>query len=89
MFFLRFIFLIIIILGALIYLLSNKIRVEFFKISGENQPLLGTHSEEFNKFCENPPSENISRILKLKKKLSIALIISIVSFLLAILSAIL
>ncbi|PLX99012.1 MAG: hypothetical protein C0623_10565 [Desulfuromonas sp.] len=87
MFFLRFVVLIIIILGVLIYLISNRLRLEFFKIGGEKQSLLGSHSEGFKSFCENPPAERVSILLKLQKKLSIALIAAIVAFFLIILAA--
>jgi uncharacterized membrane protein len=87
MLFLRFIILIIIILGVLIYLIANRIRSEFYNFSGKHQLLFGGHSEEFKNFCNKPPSEEISKTIKLQKKLSIALIISIFLFIIAVLSA--
>ena len=87
MFFLRFALLIFFALGIIVYIISTKIRSEFLNTSGKDQPLFRAHSAEFEAFCKNPPTEYMSRLMQLKKKLSIALIIDIIVLLLAILSA--
>jgi hypothetical protein len=86
MLFLRITLLFIFVSGFLVYFISTRIRSEFFKTGGEAQSIFRGHSAEFKAYCKNPPTEYISKLLKLKKKLSVALIISSVSFLLAILS---
>ena len=86
MLFLRFTLFIIFALGILVYLISIKIRSEFLNTSGKVQSLFRGHSAEFEAFSKNPPAEYVSRLLQWKKKLSIALIIAIIAFLLVILS---
>ncbi len=86
MLFLRFTLLLISALGILVYLISIKIRSEFLTTRGKVQPLFRGHSAEFEAFCKNPPTEYVSRLLQRQKKLSIALIIVIIAFMLAVLS---
>jgi len=86
MFFLRITLFMILVLGFLIYFIATRIRAEFFNHSGQVQPLFGGHSEEFEAFCSNPPRPSVSRLSELKRKLSVALSIAIIAFLLSILS---
>jgi len=89
MLFLRFTVFLIIALGVLIYLISTKIRSEFKNTGGRIVPQFRGSSAEFEAFCKNPPTENASKLLKLKKKLSISLIVAVFVFLLSIVLAIL
>jgi len=89
MLFLRLTIFIIIALGSAIYLISTKIRSEFINTGGKIIPQFRASSAEFKAFCKNPPTQYASRLLKLKKKLSIALFIAVFVFLLAILAVIL
>ena len=87
MLFLRIALFLIIGLGCLVYLISTKIRSEYLNTGGTPRPLFRGQSAEFKAFCKNPPTESVSRLLKLKKNLSIALIIiAVVTFLLVLLS---
>ena len=86
MLFLRIILFLIFVLGIIVYLISIKIRSEFLNTGEKITPLFRGSSAEFKAFCKNPPTQYVSKLLKLKKKLSVALIIAIIVFLLAILS---
>ncbi len=86
MLFLRVTLIIISILGFLSYLISIKIRSEFLNIYEAPQSLFGRHSAEIQAFCKKPPNLYVSKLLKLHKKLSVALIIFFIAFLLGILS---
>jgi hypothetical protein len=86
MLFLRNTLLFIVVLGVLVYLIATRIRAEFFKMTGKSQPLFRSHSAEFKTFCKSPPADKVASLLKLKKKLSTALVIAAIAFLLAILS---
>ncbi len=86
MFFLRITLFIIAILGFLTYIISTKIRSQFFSIHGKPQPLFRSKSSDYKAFCKNPPTQYIARRLALKRKLLVALIVAVVAFLLAILS---
>ena len=87
MFYLRIALFLIIGLGCLVYLISTKIRSEYLNNGGTPRPLFRGQSDEFKAFCKNPPTESVSRLLKLKKNLSVALIIiAVVTFLLVLLS---
>jgi len=88
MLFLRFTLLLIFALGLIVYLISIRIRSKFLNTTGKTQPLFRGHSAEFEAFCKNPPTEIVSRLLQLQKKLSIALIIVIIAFLLIILTVV-
>ena len=85
MLFLRFTFFLIIALGILIYLISTKIRSEFINTGGTEIPQFRSRSTEFKAFCKNPPTQYAFDLLKLKKKLSTALIVAVFVFLLTIL----
>jgi len=88
MFFLRLTIFIIIALGIAVYLLSTKIRSEFINTGGKIIPQFRASRAEFKAFCNNPPTQKAARLLKLKKQLSIALVVAVFVFLLAILSVI-
>ncbi len=87
MFYLRIALILIIGLGCLVYLISTKIRSEYLNMGGTPFPLFRGQNAEFKAFCRNPPTEYVSRLLKLKKNLSIALIIiAVVTFSLVLVS---
>jgi type IV secretory pathway VirB6-like protein len=86
MLFLRFALLLIFTLGIFVCLISIRIRSKFFNTTGQAQPLFRGHTAEFEAFCKNPPTKIVSSLLQLQKKLSIALIIVIIAFLLIILT---
>ena len=88
MLFLRLTIFIFVLLGIAIYLISTKIRSEFINSGGKIIPQFRASRAEFKAFCNNPPTQKASRLLKLKKKLSIALVVAVFVFLLAILSVI-
>ncbi len=52
-------------------------------------PLFRGSNVEFKAFCKNPPTQYASNLLKLKKKLSMALTIAVIAFLLAMLAVVL
>ena len=88
MLFLRLTLFLIFALGILVYLISTRIRSEFLNTGGKIIPLFRGSSVEYKAFCKHPPTPYISRLLKLKKRFSTALIIAVLAFLLAILSAV-
>lgn len=87
MLFLRLTIFLIIGLGALVYLISTKIKSEFLNTGGKIIPQFRGSSGEFKAFCKNPPTQYAAKLLELRKKLSIALTIAVIAFLLAILAA--
>ena len=88
MFFLRLAFFLIIALGALVYLISSRIRSEFLRTGEQPHPLFRSQNAEFKAFCKFPPTPYIARLVKLKKQLSIALMITFLVFLLTVLAVV-
>jgi hypothetical protein len=89
MLFLRLTVFLIIALGIFIYLISTRLRSEFIDTGGKIIPQFRGNNAEYKAFCKNPPTPYAAKLLELKKKLSIALIIAVLVFLLAALLAIL
>ncbi|SRR6056297_682211 len=88
MFFLRLTILLIIVLGGLVYLISARIKAEFIKAEEKVPPVFRHQSSAFKAFCQNPPTPQIEQLVELKKKLSKALLIAVLAFVLAILSVV-
>jgi hypothetical protein len=88
MFFLRLAIFLIIVLGGLVYLISARIRAEFINAGEKVHPTFRDHSSVFKAFCRNPPTPHIEKLVKLKKRLTIALLIAVLAFAFAILSVV-
>ncbi len=87
MLFLRAIVIMICILAPLTYLVSLRIREEYFKDSGQSPGFFQWYQAQFKAFRHNPPTPEAARLLKLHRKLSLAMLAALVAFGLAILAA--
>jgi len=88
MLFLRLMVFLIIVLGVLLYLISGKVRAEFVNNVEKINPSLMNSKSVFKEFCKNPRTPYISQLIKTKKRLTIALIISVLVFLIAVSSVV-
>ncbi len=87
MLFLRALVILICILIALIYLVSLRIREEYFQNSGQSPGFFQWYQPQFKAFRHNPPTPEVARLLKLHRKLSLVMLAALVAFGLAILAA--
>ena len=88
MFFLRIIVLLIVGLGAAVYLISMKIKEEVLRAGRTSNPLFRDQRAQFKAFCNNPPTNYALRLITLKRNLSKALIVAFLALLITILSVI-